>query len=102
MLLHLLSALTLLLASEDLVCHPFLSEFSTLRFRTTADLQYIELAVTEECQCASYGGNEDFLIWSVSTQHEVTSGNVDSLTVLHLQRHMILHEALKRLRRHQA
>ncbi|KAK6760267.1 hypothetical protein RB195_021665 [Necator americanus] len=50
MLLHLLSALTLLLASEDLVCHPFLSEFSTLRFRTTADLQYIELAVTEECR----------------------------------------------------
>ncbi|KAK6758584.1 hypothetical protein RB195_016046 [Necator americanus] len=50
MLLHLLIALTLLLASEDLVCHPFLSEFSTLRFRTTADLQYIELAVTEECR----------------------------------------------------
>ncbi|KAK6726348.1 hypothetical protein RB195_004581 [Necator americanus] len=48
MLLLLQSVITLLLASENLVCHPFLSEFSMLRFRTTADLQYIELAVTEE------------------------------------------------------
>ncbi|KAK6755800.1 hypothetical protein RB195_014285 [Necator americanus] len=47
MLLLLLSALTLLLASEDLVCHPFLSEFPTLRSRTTADLQYVELTVTK-------------------------------------------------------
>ncbi|KAK6745212.1 hypothetical protein RB195_011746 [Necator americanus] len=54
MLLLLLSALILLLASKDVVCHqvchPFLSEFSTLRFRTTAHLQYIELAATEECR----------------------------------------------------
>ncbi|KAK6750099.1 hypothetical protein RB195_002221 [Necator americanus] len=62
MLLFLLSALTRLLASKDLVCHPFLSEFSTLLFRTTANLQYIELTVTEECRSnvqamkiASYG-----------------------------------------------
>ncbi|KAK6736797.1 hypothetical protein RB195_019474 [Necator americanus] len=50
MLLLLPSALTLLLASEDLVCHPFLSEFSTLHSRTTADLQYIELAATKSAE----------------------------------------------------
>ncbi|KAK6765516.1 hypothetical protein RB195_025432 [Necator americanus] len=52
MLLFLLSALTLLLAFKDLVCHHFffLSEFSTLRFHTTADLQYIEDPATEKCR----------------------------------------------------
>ncbi|KAK6764010.1 hypothetical protein RB195_024370 [Necator americanus] len=76
MLLLFLIDLTLLLASEDLVCHPFLSEFSMLRFRITADLQYIELAATERMpkQCPSYEGNEDCLLWSFSTQHNVTSG----------------------------
>ncbi|KAK6761447.1 hypothetical protein RB195_022495 [Necator americanus] len=34
-------------------CHPFLSEFSTLRFRTTAHLQYIELSVAEEAENGS-------------------------------------------------
>ncbi|KAK6764891.1 hypothetical protein RB195_024999 [Necator americanus] len=46
-----ISALTLLLASEDLVCHPFLSEFSTLR----STVQAIKIAF--------YGA-----------QYEVTSG----------------------------
>ncbi|RCN44553.1 hypothetical protein ANCCAN_09441 [Ancylostoma caninum] len=39
-----------LTADEPAVCHPYLSEVSTLQFRCTEDLQYIELAVIEECR----------------------------------------------------
>ncbi|KAK6765025.1 hypothetical protein RB195_025094 [Necator americanus] len=112
MLLHLVSALTLLLASEDLVCHPFLDEFSTLRFCTTADLQYIELAVTEEyrrnvqavkeTKTVSYGplvlNMKSPLNDAIATGNVVLPYHLAHATTYDFARF----EPPKRLRRHQA
>ncbi|CAJ0598083.1 unnamed protein product [Cylicocyclus nassatus] len=47
-LIYIFAILPISNALDD--CHPYISEISSLKFRNTANLQYIELAVEENCR----------------------------------------------------